>query len=115
MLSTRQASLDAADRRVAPSRRGFDPALRRPGLPERRRAATKVPWYLLWPDLHRLVIVNFRTRHSALSCPSGVVLLSVVSRPTAGGLYCWIVSSQTMRGTEGEIDRRRLVPFEAVA
>jgi len=35
-------------------------ALRRPGLPERRRAATEVPWYLLWPDLHRLVIVSFQ-------------------------------------------------------
>ena len=34
--------------------------LRRPGLPERRRATTKVPWYLLWPDSHRLVIVNLQ-------------------------------------------------------
>lgn len=32
-----------------------------------------------------------------------------------GDLYLGDVSSQTMRGTEGEIDRRRLVPFEAVA
>jgi len=32
-----------------------------------------------------------------------------------GDLYCGDVSSQTMRGTEGEIGRRRLVPFEAVA
>ena len=39
---------------------GLDPALRRPGLPERRRAATKVTWFLLRPDLHRLVIVNFQ-------------------------------------------------------
>ncbi len=39
----------------------LDPALRRPGLPKRRRAATKVTWFLLRPDSHRLVIVNFRT------------------------------------------------------
>jgi len=62
ILSTRQASLHAADRWLAPSQRGLDPALRRPGLPERRRATTKVTWFLLWPDLHRLVVVNFRTR-----------------------------------------------------
>ncbi len=59
-LSTRQASLHAADRWLAPSQRGLDPALRRPGLPERRRAAMKVTWFLLRPDLHRLVIVNFQ-------------------------------------------------------
>ena len=59
-LSTRQASLHAADRWLAPSQRGLDPALRRPGLPERRRAATKVTWFLLRPDLHRLVIVSFQ-------------------------------------------------------
>src|ERR1700730_1249625 len=38
----------------------LDPALRRPGLPKRRRAATKVTWFLLRPDLHRLVIVSFQ-------------------------------------------------------
>jgi hypothetical protein len=43
----------------------LDPALRRPALPERRRATTKVPWYLLWPDFHRLVIVSFRTHGGA--------------------------------------------------
>ena len=59
-LSTRQASLYAADRWLAPSQRGLDPALRRPDLSERRRAATKVTWFLLRPDLHRLVIVNFQ-------------------------------------------------------
>ena len=57
-LSTRQASLHAADRWLAPSRRGLDPALQRPGLPERRRATTKVTWFLLWPDSHRRVIVS---------------------------------------------------------
>jgi hypothetical protein len=40
-FSTRQASLYAADRRFALSFRELDPALRRPGLPTRRRAATK--------------------------------------------------------------------------
>jgi hypothetical protein len=45
------------------SQREFDPALRRPGLPERRRVATKVTRFLLWPDSHRLVIVSFRTHH----------------------------------------------------
>jgi hypothetical protein len=44
----------------APSTGGLDPALRRPSLPERRRAATKVAWPLLRPDLHRLVIVSFQ-------------------------------------------------------
>src|SRR5262249_60700128 len=45
----------------------LDPALRRPGLPRRRRAATKVPWYLPWPDFHRLVIVSFQdARRAAL-------------------------------------------------
>src|SRR5439155_1735270 len=46
-LSTRQASLHAADRWLAPSQGGLAPALRRPGLPERRLAATKVAWFLL--------------------------------------------------------------------
>ena len=59
-LTTRQASLHAADRWLAPSHGGLDPALRRPGLPKRRRATTKVTWFLLRPDLHRLVIVNFQ-------------------------------------------------------
>src|SRR6266436_360038 len=41
--TTRQASLHAADRWLAPSQiGGLDPALRRPGLPKRRRATTKV-------------------------------------------------------------------------
>src|SRR5216683_2720527 len=70
ILSTRQASLHAADRWLAPSQRGLDPALRRPGLPERRRAATKVTWSLLWPDLHRLVVVNFRTRRTRKWSPT---------------------------------------------
>ena len=52
-FSTRQASLHAADRWLAPSRGGLDPA-------QRRRAATKVAWPLLRPDLHRLVIVSFQ-------------------------------------------------------
>jgi len=60
ILSTRQASLHAADRWLAPSQGGLDPALRRPGLPERRRATTKVTWFLLRPDLHRLVIVSLQ-------------------------------------------------------
>jgi hypothetical protein len=60
ILSTRQASLHAADRWLAPSPGGLDPALRRSGLPERRRAATKVTWFLLRPDFHRLVIVSFQ-------------------------------------------------------
>src|SRR5436190_8587454 len=52
-----------------PSRGGLDPALRRSGLPERRRAATKVPWYLLWPDFHRLIIVNFQDATSGVVYP----------------------------------------------
>jgi hypothetical protein len=43
----------------------LDPALRRPGLPPRRRATTKVSWYLLWPDFHRLVIVSFQDARPA--------------------------------------------------
>src|SRR5262252_10502581 len=43
----------------------LDPALQRPGLPERRRATTKVPWYLLWPDFHRQVIVSFQDAQCA--------------------------------------------------
>jgi hypothetical protein len=60
ILSTRQTSLHAADRWFVPSQRGLDPALRRPGLPRRRRATTKVTWFLLWPDSHRRVIVSFQ-------------------------------------------------------
>jgi hypothetical protein len=59
-LSTRQASLHAVDRWLAPSLRGLDPALRRPGLPERRRAATQVAGSLLRPDSHRQVVVSFQ-------------------------------------------------------
>src|SRR6476620_7256484 len=43
----------------------LDPALRRPGLPKRRRATTKVTWFLLWPDFHRLVIVSFQDARAA--------------------------------------------------
>jgi len=60
LLTTRQASLHAADRRVASAHGGLDPALRRPGLPKRRRAATRVSWHLPRPDLHRLVVVSFQ-------------------------------------------------------
>src|SRR5262245_13291904 len=38
----------------------LDPALRRPGLPERLRAVTKASWNFLRPDLHRLVIVSIQ-------------------------------------------------------
>jgi len=69
-ITTRQASLHVADRWLAPSQHGrLDPALRRPGLPERRRAATKVTWFLLRPDLHRLVIVSFQDARSAARPP----------------------------------------------
>src|SRR5712691_4438720 len=61
-LSTRRASVHAVDRSLAPPEGVLDPALRRSGLPKRRRAATRVSWCLLWPDLQRLVIVSFRTR-----------------------------------------------------
>src|SRR6478736_4792175 len=44
----------------------LDPALRRPGLPKRRRATTKVTWFLLWPDFHRLAIVNFQDARSTV-------------------------------------------------
>src|SRR5215813_15147229 len=73
-ISARQVSLHAADRWLAPSQFGrLDPALRRPGLPERRRAATKVPWYLLRPDFHRQVIVSFQdARGGAPSARSAV-------------------------------------------
>jgi len=43
------------------ARRGaLDPALRRPGLAARRRAATTVAWSLLRPDSHRPVIASFQ-------------------------------------------------------
>ena len=42
------------------ARGGLDPVRRRPGLPERRRAATTVTWRLLRPDFHRQVIVSFQ-------------------------------------------------------
>ncbi len=81
-LSARQASLHAVDRWLAPSRRGLDPALRRPGLPKRRRAATKVPWCLLWPDLHRLVIVSFQDA-------SPPVLFTLLADAVPAGTHGW--------------------------
>src|SRR5579864_6359178 len=51
----------------------LDPALQRPGLPKRRRATTKVPWYLLRPDFHRLVIMSFQDARG--SAPRGQSLL----------------------------------------
>ena len=41
-------------------KRRLDPALRRPDLSGRRRAATRVSWHLPRPDSHRLVVVNFQ-------------------------------------------------------
>jgi hypothetical protein len=59
-FTTRQASFHTADRWLAPSHGGLDPTLRRPGLPTRRWAATKVTWLLLWPDFHRQVVVDLQ-------------------------------------------------------
>ena len=42
------------------SRRGLDPALQRPDLSERQRAATEVAWSLLRPDFHQQVVVSFQ-------------------------------------------------------
>ena len=67
--STRQASLHAADRWLAPSQRGLGPALRRLGLPERRRAAPTVAWSLPWPDFHRQVVVSLAGRTRAEKPP----------------------------------------------
>ena len=65
-FTTRQASLYAADQRLALSYRKLDPARRRPGLPKRRQAATKVAWSLPWPDFHRLVIMSFQDAPSVI-------------------------------------------------
>ena len=46
----------------------LDPTLQRADLSPRWWATTKVPWCLLRPDFHRLVIVNFRT-HDACRAP----------------------------------------------
>ena len=46
-----------------PPLRRLDPTLRRPGLPERRRAATKAAWSLLRPVFHRQVSVSFAGRN----------------------------------------------------
>jgi hypothetical protein len=59
-FTTRQASLYAPDCWFAPAQGGLDPTLQRQGLPGRRWAATKVSWYLLRPDLHRLVVMSFQ-------------------------------------------------------
>src|ERR1700730_16337013 len=61
-FTTRQASLHAADRWLAPSPNleGLTPRFDAQVSPQRRRAATKVTWFLLRPDLHRLVIVSFQ-------------------------------------------------------
>src|ERR1700736_4659105 len=48
----------------------LDPALQRPGLPKRRRATTKVTWFLLWPDFHRLVIVSFQDARARRAPPT---------------------------------------------
>src|SRR5438105_9482018 len=55
----------------------LDPALRRPGLPERRRAATKVTWFLLRPDLHRLVIVSSQDARAQRPRPGAVYFANV--------------------------------------
>ncbi len=51
-----------------PPKEGLTPRYDAQVSPKRRRATTKVTWFLLWPDLHRLVIVNFRTRCAAWFC-----------------------------------------------
>ena len=78
LLTTRQASLHAADWWVAPSNRGLDPALRPRDLSRRRRAATKAAWPLLRPDSHRLVIVSLAGR-TLLKNPS-----CTLTRPGSG-------------------------------
>src|SRR5215210_5924090 len=80
LFTTRQASLHAADRWVAPSKRGLDPALRPRDLSRRRRAATKAAWPLLWPDSHRLVIVSL-TGRTPLKNPSEARSWPSVDRP----------------------------------
>ena len=47
-----------------PPLRRLDPMLRRPGLSEHRRAATKAAWSLLRPVFHRQVSVSFAGRNS---------------------------------------------------
>ena len=77
-VSTRQTSLHVADWWVALAHGELDPALQRPDLSARWRAATQVAWSLLWPDLHWLVIVSFagRTKRAVppgLSTRAGII------------------------------------------
>ncbi len=62
------------------------PALRRPGLPKRRRAATKVAWSLLWPDLHRLVVVSFQDARILSIFPRGKGVGPLPPSPLPPGL-----------------------------
>src|SRR5262249_23536266 len=87
-ISARQDSLHAADRWLAPSLGRLDPALRRPGLPKRRRATTKVPWYLLRPDFHRLVIVSFQDARGGAPPPAQRACQSGPRQPAHAGSAC---------------------------
>ena len=51
---------------------GLTPRFLRPGLPERQRATTRVPWYLPRPDSHRLVVVNFQDEYHAHPLPTTI-------------------------------------------
>jgi hypothetical protein len=71
-----------------PPQGGLDPALRRPGLPERRRATTKVTWFLLWPDSHRLVIVSFQDARPTVHLLGGQAIRQAGAIYRNGPLWC---------------------------
>ncbi len=61
LLSTRQASLYAADWWVAPSLKKARPHASTPGSLRTPVGCYRGTWLLLRPDFHRLVVVNLRT------------------------------------------------------
>jgi len=63
LLTTRQASLYAADWWVAPSLKKARPHASTPGSLRTPVGCYRGTWLLLRPDFHRLVVVNLRTHH----------------------------------------------------
>src|SRR6266511_5407975 len=94
LLSTRQASLYAADWWVAPSLKKARPHASTPGSLRTPVGCYRGTWLLLRPDFHRLVVVNLRTHHD----------LGIVIGQRAGMPRC----RPTRRANSGERYIRRI-------
>ena len=68
-LTTRQASLDAADRSVASPNRAFDAGLRRRRFPPTPPACYRASWQLPGPDSHRQATTSLRCQINSKASP----------------------------------------------